>query len=77
MLGLRQLCWAFYCVNDNKEVDLIVLQVMHCIICYNSPILNLNSKTQVRRELIVYNTTNGITTLRKHVNVNHLIILEF
>ncbi len=71
------LCWAFYCVNDNKEVDLIVLQVMHCIICYNSPILNLNSKTQVRRELIVYNTTNGITTLRKHVNVNHLIILEF
>ncbi len=43
------LCWAFYFVNDNKKVDLIAPQVMHCIICYNSPILNLNSKTQVRR----------------------------
>jgi hypothetical protein len=42
---------------------------MHCIICYNSPILNLNSKAQVR-----YNTTNGITTLKEHVNVDHSII---
>jgi hypothetical protein len=69
------LCWTFYCANDNKEVDLIA-QVMHCIICYNNPILNLNSKTQVKRGLIIYNTTNGITTLRKHVNVDHSIIFK-
>jgi hypothetical protein len=25
------LCWAFYCVNDNKEVNVTILQTMHCI----------------------------------------------
>jgi len=60
------LCWAFYCVNDNKEVDLITLQIVHYIICHNHPILNLNSKNQARRRLIVYNTTNSTTTSRKN-----------
>jgi hypothetical protein len=49
---------------------------MHCIICYNSPILNLNSKTQVKKWLIIYNTTSGIIALRKHVNVNDFIIFK-
>jgi hypothetical protein len=39
--------------------------------------LNLNSKTQGRRGLIIYNTTNGMIALRKHVNVDHSIILDF
>jgi hypothetical protein len=43
------LCWAFYCVNDNKKVDLIAFQTMCCIICYNNIILNLNSKIQARK----------------------------
>jgi hypothetical protein len=30
------LCWAFYCINDNKEIDLIGFQIMHCITCHNS-----------------------------------------
>jgi len=38
---------------------------MHYIFCYNS---------QARRGLIIYNTTNSITALKKHVNVNHSII---
>jgi hypothetical protein len=25
------LCWAFYYVDDNKEFNLIALQIMHCI----------------------------------------------
>ncbi len=25
------LCWAFYYVNDNKEIDLIAPQIMHYI----------------------------------------------
>jgi hypothetical protein len=25
------LCWAFYYVNDNKEIDFIALQIMHRI----------------------------------------------
>jgi hypothetical protein len=62
---------AFYYVNDNKKVNIIVLQTMHCIPHHNNPILNLNPKSQARKGLFIYNTTNGITTLRKHVNSNH------
>jgi hypothetical protein len=34
------LCWTFYCVNDNKEIDLKTPEIICCIICYNSPILD-------------------------------------
>ncbi len=68
------LCWAFYCVNDNKEVNIRIHQIMHCIICHNNSILNVNPKTQVRKGLIAYNTTNGIATLKKHVNSDHFNI---
>jgi len=65
------LCWAFYFANDNKEVDVTNPQVMHCILCQNSLVLNSNPKIQAKRGLIIYNTTNGIVELRKHVNSNH------
>jgi hypothetical protein len=38
------LCWAFYCVNDNKKINVIALQTMHYIFCHNNPILNVNPK---------------------------------
>jgi len=31
-------------------------------------------KTQLKNFLIIYNITNGITTLKNYVNVNHFII---
>jgi hypothetical protein len=68
------LYWPFFCVNNNKEVDLTALEIMHYIFSYNSLILNLNPKTQVRKGLIIYNTFNGIIALRKHVNVDHFNI---
>jgi hypothetical protein len=44
------LCWALYCVNDNKEVNVIFPQTsMSYIFCQNNPILNLNPKTQARK----------------------------
>jgi len=49
---------------------------MRCIICYNSPVLFCNCKTQTRKGLVLYNTTNIITTLKKHVNANHSIIAK-
>jgi hypothetical protein len=52
-------------------VNVIAPQTMHCIICHINPILNVNPKIQTRKRLITYNTTNGIATLRKHVNSNH------
>ncbi len=54
------LCWTFYCVNDNKEVNVIIFQTMCCIFCHNNPILNVNPKIQARKGLIIYNGTNDI-----------------
>jgi len=66
------LCWAFYYVNDNKKISVTTSPIMHCILCHKNPILNVNPKTQVRKGLIIYNTTNYIVTLSKDVNSNHL-----
>jgi len=44
---------------------------MFYIICYNSPILNLNPKIQVTRGFIIYNTISGIIALIKHVYLYH------
>jgi hypothetical protein len=60
----------------NKDVDVKCPQTMRCILCYNSPILFCNPKTQARKGLIIYNKTNGIITLKKHVNVNDSIIAK-
>jgi hypothetical protein len=65
------LCWAFNCVNDNKEVNVTTLQTIECNLCHNNPILNVNPKTQTRKGLIIYNTINGIAALREHVNLDH------
>jgi hypothetical protein len=75
---MNALCWAFYCVNDNKEVNVTTPQTMHCIFCHNNLILIVNPKMQTRKGLITYNITNGITALRKHINSNHPnIFLKF
>jgi len=76
--NINALGWAFYYVNDNKEVNVIALQTMCCIICHNNPVLNLNPKTKARKGLIIFNTINGIVALRKHVNSNHFnVFLKF
>jgi hypothetical protein len=47
--NINALCWAFYCVNDNKKVNVIAPQTMHCILCHNNPILNVNPKMQDKK----------------------------
>jgi len=49
---------------------------MRCIRYCNDPILVYNLKIPVRKGLTLYNTTNGIITLKKHVNANHFIIAK-
>ncbi len=44
---------------------------MQCILCHNDPILNVNWKTQARKGLVIYNSSNRITAVRTHVNSNH------
>ncbi len=51
-------------------------QTMQCIISCNSPILFCSLQVQAMKGLFVYNTTNGITTLKKHLNANHFIIAK-
>ncbi len=64
--------WAFFCLNNNKEVDTKFFQTMKCIFCYISLLLVSNLKTQARKGLILYKISNGITTSRKHVLSYHL-----
>jgi hypothetical protein len=50
---------------------------MRCILCYNNQVLFCNPKIQANKGLIIYNITNGITSLENHVNVNHFMIAKF
>jgi hypothetical protein len=53
----------FYCVNDNAKVDLVNTQITHCIFYYKNPIIKKNPRTRVKKGLISYYKTNGITLL--------------
>jgi hypothetical protein len=35
--GRNSLCWAFYCVNDGSKVDVNILQLICCMVCYRYP----------------------------------------
>jgi hypothetical protein len=58
--SINALWWSFYCVNENKLVDVKCYQLMRCILCYVNMILITHAKTQARKSLILYSTTNGI-----------------
>ncbi len=49
---------------------------MRCMLCYQNPVIGINSRTQARKSLIFYYKTNGITSLKKHVDVDHTIIAK-
>jgi hypothetical protein len=57
-------------------VDLENPQIMHCILCHKIPVNATNLKTQVKSELISYFKTNGISSLKKHVNANHGLVAK-
>ncbi len=42
----NEICWAFYYVIDDKEVDRVYLQVMRCVYCYNNQVYALNPNTK-------------------------------
>jgi hypothetical protein len=71
----NSLCWGFYYVSDNKKIDGENLKIMICILCYNILMIVINPKTQTRRSISYYKT-NGIITLRKHVDAKHFIIAK-
>ncbi len=65
---------VFFGVNDNAEVDLINSQIMCCILYYKKLIIGIHPRTQVRKRLIFYYKTNGITSLKIHVYAYHFFI---
>jgi len=67
------ICWAFYVVNDNKPMDGKIPQVMKCHLCYKTPTL-YTPRTKLRKGLISYYKTNGISTLKKHVDAEHHLL---
>jgi hypothetical protein len=50
------------------------IQVIRCILCHNPPILEFDSSTKESKGLITHYKTYQITTLRKHVDVDHFIM---
>jgi hypothetical protein len=60
--GRLFLCWSFYYVNDNTQIDFEYTQIIHCILCYQEPIIGINSKTQGRKGLNFSYKRNGITS---------------
>ncbi len=55
----------FLLFNDNVKMDLENIQMLRCILCYQTPICGINPITQVRKLLISYYKTYGITSFLK------------
>ncbi len=49
---------------------------MRCLLCYNNLMHALNLNTKEIKRLITYYKTYGITTFKKHVDLNHVIIVK-
>jgi hypothetical protein len=49
---------------------------MCCILCYQEPVIGINSKTQATKGLISYYKTNGITFLKTHMDAEHPVITK-
>jgi hypothetical protein len=68
------LCWAFNGVHDGGNVERGSLQVMRCIIFYVNFVNNVNSSIENIKNLITYDKTYGIDSLKNHVDANHTVI---
>lgn len=49
---------------------------MRCILCHNNPVNATNPRTQLRRKLILYFKTNGMTSLKNHVDADHGLVAK-
>jgi hypothetical protein len=67
---------VFYCINYGVEIDNKAPQLMRCHVCYPNQITITNSKTQLMKEIISYFKNNGITSLKKHVDVDHAMLVK-
>jgi len=57
-------------------VNLDVPQMIRCLLCHSQPIVFMNSRELLRKSLITYYKTSGITSLQKHFDTDHLTIYK-
>jgi hypothetical protein len=69
-------CGSFYCVNDNSKVNLDVPQMIRCLLCHFQLVVSMNSRKRLRKGLVTYYKTSGITCLQKHLDVDHSVIYK-
>ncbi len=67
----------FY-VNDELVVDVKVPQVMHYMLCYDRLVNHviLEQTTKLRKGFLSYFKSNGIITLKKHMDVDNGLIVK-
>ncbi len=64
-------------MNDGKNVERTNHQILKWIFCYVDPVNAHNPRTKKRKGLITYYKTYSIISLKKHVDVDHSIIVKF
>jgi hypothetical protein len=62
-------------VNDNEPMDGKIPQIMRCHLCYKTFVL-YNPRIKLKKGLISYYKTNGISALKKHMNVKHSLLAK-
>lgn len=62
-------------INNGKDVEVGSFQVMKCIFCYVNLVNNFNPTIKHRKGLITYYKTYGVIGLKKHVDVDPIIII--
>jgi hypothetical protein len=50
--------------------------MMRCLLCHFQPVIFVNSRKQLKKGLITYYKTSGITCLYKHLDVDNLVIYK-
>ncbi len=64
-------------MNDGKEVEVAPHQVMRCILCYDGVVNIPDASIKERNGLITYYITYNIIILKKHLDADHFIIVNF
>ncbi len=63
-------------MNDGKEVEIPSYQIMKCILWVDNAVNILNPGTKKRKGLITYYKTYHINAHKKHVDIDHSIIVK-
>ncbi len=50
--------------------------MMRCLLCHSQSFSFMNSRKQLRKGQVTYYKTSGITSLQKHLDVNHSTIYK-